>query len=377
MNKKQIVFVNQSSGYLMIDIVHAFEEEYDERILMTGVINSRNKKLDESVKVEKLIKYKRSSAIYRVFTWIYAFLKVLFMLKTKYRKAHLFLVSNPPLTVFLPKFCSNTFSILVYDVYPDALIEFKVFNSNSYIIKYWKKINRQVFSNAKKIYTITDGMKEKLGQYVDMKKISVISVWTDNDFLKPISKNDNQFLKEQKLEDKFIIMYSGNLGKSHPIEVLIDIAEAVKEEISIFFLIIGGGDKYEFLKEKIKNSTLDNIRLLEWQPTEMLPYTLSGADLGVVSLGNEVSDLSIPSKTYNLMSVGVPILCLANENSALAKLIAHHNNGKAFDHLQIEAITNFILKCNREPLYLDEMKKNSLAASNCYTPENAKLFVDV
>ena len=200
---------------------------------------------------------------------------------------------------------------------------------------------------------------------------------TDNDFLKPIAKKENQFLKEQNLENKFVIMYSGNLGKSHPLEVLIDLAEDLSAHKNIFFLIIGEGDKFDFLNQLIEKKQLDNIRLLSWQPTAMLPFTLSAADLSVVSLGVEASDLSIPSKTYNLMSVGVPILCLANEGAALAKLINIHQNGKVFSPSQKDSIKDFILRCESDADYLTKMKVKSLEASSFYTPKNAKLFVHV
>lgn len=359
----------------MIDIIHAFEKDYEESILMTGFLNPRNRSLNPNVKVENLAKYDRSSSLKRIFSWSLAFIKALYLIKWKYPKADLFLVSNPPMATLLPLFCKNPFTVLIYDIYPDALLEFKIFKSDSSIIKYWKKANIKVYSRAKRIYTLTEGMKNKLSHYVSGDKIEVIPIWTDNDFLKPIKKKDNKFLKEQNLEDKFIVMYSGNLGKSHPIEVLVEIANELKEHKNLFFLIIGGGDKFELIKQKIKEYNLDTIRLLEWQPTELLPYTLSAADLAVVSLGVEATDLSIPSKTYNLMSVGVPILCIANKDAALAKLIKQHENGETFSSNQREEIKNYILKCQSDDKYLQNRKENSLKASTFYTPENAKLFV--
>lgn len=376
MKKKQIVFINQSSGYLMIDIVHAFEKDYEESILMTGFLNPRNRILSSNVKVENLAKYDRTSSIKRIFSWGLAFFKALYLIKWKYPKANLFLVSNPPMASLLPLFCSNPFSVLIYDIYPDALLEFKIFKPDSFIIKYWQKSNAKVFAKAEQIFTISEGMKNKLSQYVVAEKIKVVPIWTDNDFLKPIFKAENKFLKEQKLDDKFLIMYSGNLGKSHPIEILVDLANDLKDNKKLFFLIIGGGDKFEFLRQKIKEKNLDNIRLLEWQPTELLPYTLSAADLAVVSLGNEASNLSIPSKTYNLMSVGVPILCIADQASALSKLINQHEIGKTFSAENKIEITDFIIESYHGDI-LQKMTQNALKASLQYTPNNAKLFLDV
>ena len=212
--KKQIVFVNQSAGYLMIDIIDAFKDEYEERILLTGFLNPRNKILDATVKVEKLIPYDRSSTFKRMFTWVGAFLKILFLIKFKYPKAHLFLVSNPPLTAWVPLFCKNSYDILIYDVYPDALVEFGYFKQDSWIIKKWENINRRMYAKARKISTITSGMKERIAKYVNKHKVNVVPIWTDNSFLKPIPKSENAFLKTHQIDNDFIKifchLYDGN-----------------------------------------------------------------------------------------------------------------------------------------------------------------------
>jgi glycosyltransferase involved in cell wall biosynthesis len=372
--KKQIVFINQSSGYLMIDIIHSYAEKYEERILMTGSLGERNCPLDKDVKVEWLRKYERESTFKRLITWFLAFIKALYLIKFKYRNAHLFLVSNPPFAPLIPLFCKNTFSLLIYDIYPDALFEFNIVKEESKVVKLWKKANISIFKRADKVYTITEQMKQRLEQYTPNDKISVVPIWTDNTFLKPIPKSENIFLKEHKIQDKFIVMYSGNLGKSHPVEVLVDIANECIDEKEIQFIIIGAGDKFEMIKKRIDSLSLSNIKLLPWQDTKLLPYTISSADIALVTLGNEAADLSIPSKTYNLMSVGVPILCIANKNSALSKLIESNSMGKTFSSDEKKEIIDFIKECKNNPEISNKLKKNSLKASLNYTPENAKLF---
>lgn len=373
--KKQIVFVNQSAGYLMIDIIDTFKDSYEERILMTGFLNPRNKTLDATVKVEKLIPYDRSSTIKRIFTWVWAFLKILFLIKFKYPKAHLFLVSNPPFTAWIPLFCKNSFDILVYDIYPDALVEFGYFKKDSWIIKKWENINRKVYAKARKISTITNGMQERIAKYVNKEEVNVVPIWTDNSFLKPIPKSENAFLKTHQIEDKFIVMYSGNMGKSHPVEVLIELAIQFQNKTEIFFLLIGGGDKYREMEALIAKNKLQNIKILPWQDTKKLPFTLSGADLALVTVGNEASDLSIPSKTYNLMSVGTPILCIAPKEAALSKLVESEKIGIVFQENELKSIMDFINKCIVDNKYMDNLKHNLLHASLNYTSLNANKFL--
>ena len=80
--------------------------------------------------------------------------------------------------------------------------------------------------------------------------------------------------------------------------------------------------KFKVLKKLIEESKLNNIRLLDWQPVESIPYTMSLADVGVVTLDANAANLSVPSKTYDLMSVGVPILAIASPDSELSSLLA-------------------------------------------------------
>jgi glycosyltransferase involved in cell wall biosynthesis len=370
---KQMVFVNQSAGYLMIDIIQVFKEEYDERVLLTGWLNPRNRTLDPEVKVIKTIAYDRSSGMKRMLTWSFAFLKAVWLIKTTYQKADLFLVSNPPFATLIPLFVNNSYKILIYDIYPDALVEFGYFKKQSLLIKMWEKANRKVFTRAQKVYTLTEEMKSRVGRYTESKNIEVVPIWTDNEFLKPIPKSNNSFIKQMGWEDKFIVMYSGNLGKSHPVEILVELAKQCEQE-AILFVIIGGGDKYEMINQRILGANLTNIILLPWQATEILPYSLAAADLAIVTLGEEAAELSIPSKTFNLMSVGVPIVGISPSSSALAELIKSEKIGLNFESTQVEELIKSIVDIYKNPEIQRNMAENALSCSMNFGPENAEIF---
>lgn len=372
--KKQIVFVNQSSGYLMIDIVNEFRDVYEERILMAGFLNPRNNPIDDNVKIEKITTFNRSSFMKRIGTWALGFLKVLWLIKTKYRNADLFLVSNPPFTTFIPLLCSNPYKILIYDIYPDALVEFKYLKDDSTFVKLWKKANKKVFSKAQKVYTLTDGMKNRILAYTNEENIQIVPIWTDNEFLKPIEKSQNKFLLSHNIADKFVIMYSGNMGKAHPVEILIELAVKFRNDNDIFFLLIGGGEKYQKMESLIQKNNLHNIIILPWQDTSLLPFTLSGADLALVTVGCEASDLSIPSKTYNLMSAGTPILCVAPKNAALTKLIESEKIGGVYLENENEIISDFIQLCKTNNAFYNNLVDNNLKLSLKYTSKNAAIF---
>jgi glycosyltransferase involved in cell wall biosynthesis len=200
-----------------------------------------------------------------------------------------------------------------------------------------------------------------------------VPIWTDNTFLKPIPKHENEFILKNNLQNKFVVMYSGNLGFSHDVEIIPEIAKIIAIP-EIEFLIIGDGDKKSLIEKKIKDYQLTNCKLLPWQETQMLPFSLAAADLSIVTLGKEASLLSVPSKTFNIMSVGTPLLCIASQKSELAQLVNTNKVGKIFDANQKNEIKNFILELFNNKNNLQEYKNNSLLTSKLFGPENANKF---
>ena len=327
----------------MIDIIRAYEGVYDERILLAGSIAVRNNKLPDNVKVHYLAKYNRLSKIKRIITWLISIIQIIWIVKTRYRDAFLFIVTNPPLAIFIPLFCNNQFSLLFYDIYPDALIELNIIKKSSIIVRLWKSVNKIVLLKASRIVTISDGMKQLLNQYSGNNIVNVIPIWTDNKFFHNIQKRNNHFSKDQGLCNKFVVLYSGNLGYTHDVDVIVDLAERL-QNVDIFFLIIGSGEKFKYISTQIIIRNLNNCRILPLQPSNILPYSFSSADLAIVTLSKDASHLSVPSKTYNYLSVGAPLLCIAENNSELGKLVSTYTIGKCFSKNQISEMIEYIIK---------------------------------
>ena len=372
--KQSIVLINQDSGYLMIDIANAFAEHFQSCHLIAGRLVQRDVPLKDNVVFRKIIRYDRRSLGKRALTWIVGFSQILALILTKFRKHRLFIVSNPPLAPLLPLFCRNRFCLLIFDVYPDALHGLGFLNEKSLVVKLWEKANKIVYARADKIFTITEGMKTLLQNYYSEGEITVVPVWTNNNFLKPIPKHLNPFASKHDLLDKFVVLYSGNLGLSHDVEVIVEIAARI-DHPDIYFLIIGDGEKKRSLQEKIEKYRLKNCKLLPFQSVDILPYSLSSADAAIVTIGIKASNLSIPSKAYNLMSVGTPLVCIADKSSELAKLIDKHDIGKCFEPKQFDEIRRFIIDLALNPKQQKIYRKNALKASLSYRTENSQKFL--
>jgi len=358
----------------MIDLANEFHKASYEVTLVAGRIVPRNKSLSEDIRFRKIICYNRSSSIKRLFTWTWGSFQILKFIWLNCRKKELLIVTNPPFAPLLTLFCRNEFSLLIYDVYPDVLAEYGIFSSDSIWVRCWQRMNRKVYSKAKRIITLTEGMKDLLRKYTIDRTVEVIPIWTDNNHLKPIAKSSNPFIRNNNLTGKFIVLYSGNLGFTHDVEVIVELANIMRD-VEVDFLIIGDGDKKDNLIKMIKEYKLLNCRMLPFQDTKDLPFSLAAADIAIVTLGKDASKLSIPSKTFNLMSVGAPLLCIGGYDSELCKLVYHHHIGRCFDAKELDKMADFIHEIKQSPVKQKFFAENSRKASLNYGVENIKQFI--
>ena len=376
-DNSKIVIVCQSCGYLIRDIIKAYTEKGNTITLLTskGSWNSMKDELPEDIKFRSVITYDRTSTLKRLFTWTICTLQMFFKILFLRHKEEILYVSNPPFAPLLPIFLHNKFSVLIWDIYPDILVSQGLFRKDAAIVKWWSNINKKVYKKARNVFTISEGMKERLGEYVDNNKIKVIPLWPDNSNLHRIDKSQNQFIKDNRLEGKFIVMYSGNLGNTHRMDVLVDVAKNIQNK-DVIFVLIGEGGKKKIIEQRISDECVDNILMLPYQPYGFLSHSLSAADIAVITLDTQSSAMSVPSKTFNMMSLGIPLLCIASPKSELGNIVRNYNVGDIFEPEDVVGITDYVLSLKINYSIRKQYAENSLKASKDFSPENAKMFIE-
>jgi len=372
MNK--VVLVNQSTRHLMIDIANAYVEKYDEVVLFEGVVEEYERPLDKRVKRVKIMTYDRSSGAKRMLTWGIAFLQILVKLMFGYKGYKVVYFTNPPMSYFAQLFIRKPFSVVVYDIYPDALRNVGM-KEDGFIYKRWARINQKLYAKAEKIITLSDGMANVLSKYVKKDKIDIVPNWSFTEKFAPIPKAENSFAQEHSLQDKFVVMYSGNMGYTHSVDVLLDAAEDTKNDARIHYLMIGQGKKKPLLEERVKNENLTNVTILDLQPFDVVPYSFAVADVAMITLNAESGAVSVPGKTYDLLSVGAPLLCICPETSEMVALTKEFENGKCFRAEDVKGIVGFIKELAGNSELQKRMSDNSLMASKNFTKANAYKFV--
>lgn len=375
MNLKRIVFVNQSTGFLTIDVINEFAKEYDEVSLIYGTMTPNRFPLDSKVTKRRVMGKTRASNLGRFVRWKIASIQIFWLLITRYRKYEIFFYTLPPFAYLGALFLNRKFSVMVFDVYPDVLKTIGVRASNP-IYRVWSWANRKVFNKAHCVFTIGDGMKNQVSQYVTREKIISVPLWTALSDIEPIEKNKNPFSIQHKFNEKFVIQYSGNIGVAHRVEILVDLAELLKDYNDIVIVIIGRGARTDDIKKLIKDKQLTNCILLPFQPEEMIKYSLSNAEIGVVMIEEKAAQMSIPSKIYNMMAVGSAIIAVAPENAEVAKIISGYNNGAVFNNSEVGQMKDYVLKLYNDKPKLNDTQLNSIRASKDFTMANAKKIYD-
>ena len=371
---RKILIVNQNSGYLTIDVANAFKEEYDDVVVMYGLNRVTERSFHPDIVIQNTINYDRSSNVKRLWTWGICTIHLFLLLLFKYRGYHVLYFTNPPMSYFNALFFNNPFGIVVFDTYPDAL-KLTGIKESSFVYQIWKNVNKKVFTKAIHIITLSEGMKKQLSNYVANEKVKVVSVWSASDKFKPIEKKSNPFLEKHNWVDKFIVLYSGNMGIGHKLEVLIDVAKQLEENNKIIFLFVGEGAKKKALIDLTFKNKLKNVHFLTWQNAETLSYSLAAGDIAVVALEPEATHASVPSKTFNYMAVGAPLLAIGSTGSELEKLIVQYDLGLFSEGKDVSGIKGFFLEMLINKDKKEQFSQNSLQASANFNFEKAVHYV--
>lgn len=375
MEQKKLVILNQAVNYLTIGFANAFAEKFDEVVLITGSIHTQGEELSSKVKIHFINKWYERPASKKFLSYIIAMMKMWWLLKTKYRKHEVFFVSVPPMGYLINLALPNKFSMVIWDVFPDA---FKIvgMKETNVVYKTWAKLNVKSFKKAYKLFTISERMADLIETYTDKSKIIIQPIWSIFQENNKQPKENNPFIEKHNLEGKFIIQYSGNIGLSHNVEVMVDLAEMMVDEPDMVFQIIGRGPRKPFLEKLVQEKNLPNCLFLPFQSDEMFPFSLSAADVGIVILDETTSKGSVPSKSYNLMSYGIPSLYIASNDSQLKIYAEKYNHAICCEKQSLTEAASFLRKLRDDKQYYETTSKAATIASNDFKRVNANHFVE-
>jgi colanic acid biosynthesis glycosyl transferase WcaI len=195
---------------------------------------------------------------------------------------------------------------------------------------------------------------EALGVTPD--RIHVIANWCDDEVIRPMAQTNNPLRAAWQLSGKFVVGYSGNLGRAHDYKTIIAAAERLRDDPHIVFLVIGGGKRFGDLVKAVKARGLeDSFRFQPYQERAALPYSLSVADVHWLSLLPQLEGLIVPSKFYGIAAAGKPIVMVGNTEGEIAGLIRQYDCGITVAPGDGATLAETLRHWSKQPQIIDEM----------------------
>jgi glycosyltransferase involved in cell wall biosynthesis len=165
----------------------------------------------------------------------------------------------------------------------------------------------------------------------------------------PIPPDQNPLRHAWGLEDKFVVAYSGNLGRAHEFATVLGAAELLRDEPSIRFLMIGDGHHTKALRDEVQARRLNNFIFQPYQPPERLAQSLGAGDAHWVSLRPELEGLIVPSKVYGVLAAGRPIIAVTSADGEVAHLVSKFGCGVHVEPGDAEAFARAVSQLASAP----------------------------
>jgi glycosyltransferase involved in cell wall biosynthesis len=257
----------------------------------------------------------------------------------------------PLLGWLLHRLTRTPYLVLLYDLYPDVLVELRVLQADHGLVRLWRQFNRWVFADAQELIVLSEPMAERvrLCAPAAAAKLAVIPSWADPQQIRPRLKAENWFVQKHELADRFTVLYSGNQGRCHDLVTVLAAALLLRHDPAVLFLFIGKGPQHHRLLQLVHDWGLSNCLFLPYQEYSDLPFSLAAADLALVTLSIEAEGLVAPSKLYGHLAAGTPIAAITPANSYLRQLVEEQGCGRWFANGNADDLAAWIVALKADP----------------------------
>ena len=286
------------------------------------------------------------------------------------RGDRLLVVTNPPSLPFVISFacaCRGAeCTLLIHDVYPEALVATGILAPRSFLVRILHGWSKLLYKSVANIVVIGRDMADIVRTRLPSHSASLVRVipnWADTEQIVPRPRAGNRYLREWGVEEKFVVQFSGNLGRSAAIETMVAAAELLRNDAGVHFVFIGSGVKREWLERTVSARTLVSVDILPPQPRDRLCELLNASDIAMLGLLSGMNGVSVPSRLYNILAAGKPVLVLAEPGSEVARVVLEESIGWIVDPADPRGLADAILEAKRSPDLLREMGLRARAAA--------------
>ena len=278
-------------------------------------------------------------------------------------------VTNPPSLPFLIAVaCSLRGAhciLLIHDVYPELLVAVGKLRASHPLVRGLGWLSQILYRKARHVVVLGRDMQAQITETAEIGRehVSIITNWADLDQVAPGRKDDNVLLGELRIRDKFVLEYAGNIGYPNDVESIVEAAGTLSGDGNVHFLFIGSGAKRRWLEDAIERKQLANVSLLPSRPREDQKNFLNACDVALVSLVSGMKGISVPSRMYNIMAAGKPIIAITEPQSELALAVEEEDMGWVVPPGNADRLVNVIREARSAPLRLADMGNRARKAA--------------
>lgn len=270
-------------------------------------------------------------------------------------------VTNPPtLPVLMAIACwlkGAKCILIAHDLYPQVLVVTGLLKQDSLITRLISKVMVWTHKRMTVIVVLGRDMCGLIAHCLpgSSPKLSIIPNWADLHQIVPQLRESNQLLHKLGLQNKFVVQYSGNMGRTHDLGIVIQCAIQCRQQEHIHFLLIGDGAKKKWVEAAIQANKLTNVTLLAPCSRSELNVQLSACDVALISFLPGMAGVSVPSRMYNVLAAGKPIIAVADTCSELAFVVQEEQVGWVVPPGHAIALADAVCKAQSDLQSLHEM----------------------
>jgi len=247
------------------------------------------------------------------------------------------------------------------DLYPDVLTSAGVVQADSWFGKLMHRFNLWCMRRADRVVTVGRCMRDRVvRQGVDPDKVEMISVWPVSRVLEPQeAQQPSSYREAWGLEDKFVVMYSGNLGVAHKAKVLAEAARRLQHRDDIRFVFVGGGRRRDEISDYVKKHGLKNVVEKDYEPREKLEDLLRLGDVHLITQREEFTGVVVPSKLFGIMASCRPSLYVGPPEAEVARVLVESGGGHVCDMQNADELVAQIEHLADSPALAREMGRQA------------------
>lgn len=181
------------------------------------------------------------------------------------------------------------------------------------------------------------------------KRIAVIPNWADGEAITVVERDANPLREQWGLSASFVAAYSGNMGRVHEFETILDAAKRLKQDAGVRFLLIGDGRWRPWIEDRVRSEKLESVLLKPYQPREKLSLSLGIGDVHLVSLQPRMEGLVVPSKFYGIAAAGRPVIYVGDPDGEIPRILARHDIGITVRPGDVDALAAALAELRANP----------------------------